>query len=71
MEQFEDESRKEDHNVLAKPRGEEVIVTTEIQQKLTEFVLHVFDHKPGKIVKVGQFLDKEEAEKYISKCLDL
>ena len=70
MEQFEDEDKKEDHNVLAKLSGEDVLITSEIQEKLTEFVLHVFDHKPEKIVKVGQFLDKGEAEKYINKCVD-
>jgi len=70
MEQFEDEDSKEDHNVLAKLAGEEVVITEEIKRNLTEFVLHVFDHRPGKIVKVGQFLGKEFAEKYIAQCLD-
>lgn len=70
MEQFEDEDKKEDHNVLAKLNGEAVEITSEVQEKLTEFVLHVFDRKPEKIVKVGQFLGKEEAEKYINKCVD-
>ena len=70
MEQFEDEDRKEDHNVLAKISVENIIIDDEIKNILTEFVLHVFDHRPGKIVKVGRFLGKEEAEKYIGKCLD-
>ncbi len=70
MEQFEDEDKKEDHNVLARINKEVVEITPEIQEVLTEFVLHVFDHKPGKIVNVGRFLDKEEAEKYIEKCED-
>jgi|SRR3989344_1096614 len=70
MEQFEDADKKEDHNVLAKLNGEVVEVTPEIEEKLREFVLHVFDHKPGKIVKVGEFLGKDEAEKYINKCAD-
>ncbi len=70
MEQFEDDDKKEDHNVLAKLNGESVEITLEIKEKLTEFVLHVFDHKPEKIVRVGQFLDKTLAEKYIIRCKD-
>lgn len=68
MEQFED--GKEDHNVLAKLPGEEVKMTEEFRDMLTEFVLHVFDHKRDKVVKVGRFLDKKEAEEYINQCLD-
>lgn len=67
MEQIED--GEEDHNILAKLHGEEVMIE-EVKSKLTEFVSHVFDHKIGKIVKVGRFLGKEDAEKYIEKCLD-
>ena len=68
MEQIED--RKEDHNILAKISGENVVINEEIKNTLTEFVSHVFDHRIGKIVKVGRFLDKIAAEKYISQCLD-
>src|SRR3989338_3927714 len=71
MEQFEDENKKEDHNILAKIPGEETVINEETKSNLTEFVLHVFDHKPGKIVKVGNFLDKATAEEYINKCLDV
>lgn len=70
MEQFEDEDKKEDHNVLAKIPGEIVAINDEIKSILTEFVLHVFDHKLGKIVSVGEFLGEEYARKYIEKCLD-
>lgn len=68
MEQIED--GKEDHNILARLNGEEVTIEKSTIEKLTEFVSHVFDHRVGKIVKVGNFLDKEEAKKYIAKCLD-
>ena len=68
MEQIED--GKEDHNILARFPGEKVVVDEEIRNKLTEFISHVFDHKVGKVVKVGRFLGKEEAEKYIEQCLD-
>ena len=67
MEQIEDE--KEDHNILAKVYGDEAVIDDEIKSKLTEFVSHVFDHLVGKVVKVGQFLGKDEAVKYINKCL--
>lgn len=68
MEQIED--GKEDHNILAKISGEEIVINKDIKNKLTEFVSHVFDHRIGKIVKVGRFLDKEAASKYINQCLD-
>ncbi len=68
MEQIED--GKDDHNILARLRGEDAQVDDMIQKELTEFVSHVFDHRVGKVVKIGRFLDKEEAEKYIKQCLD-
>lgn len=69
MEQFENGT--EDHNVLAQLEGEIAEVDTDVVAKLTQFVLHVFDHRPGKVVTVERFLDKAEAEKYIAKCLDV
>ncbi len=68
MEQVED--GKEDHNILAKLIGEEALVDEKVKEDLKEFVLHVFDHRAEKTVKVGEFLSKQEAEAYISKCLD-
>ncbi len=68
MQQIEDQ--KEDHNILAKMPEEAVVVNEEIEKKLTEFVLHVFDHRIGKVVKVGKFLGKNEAVELINKCLD-
>ncbi len=68
MEQIED--NKEDHNILAKLVSEEASVSEKVKEDLTEFVSHVFDHRVGKVVKVGRFLNKEAAEEYINKCLD-
>jgi len=68
MEQFED--GKEDHNVLATLKDESAEVNPEVKEKLTEFVSHVFDHRKGKMVKVGSFYNKEKAEEYIEKCRD-
>lgn len=68
MEQIE--SGEEDHNVLARLVDEEVSLTEEIKNSLTDFVLHVFDHLPGKVVTVGRFLGKKGAEDHINQCLD-
>ena len=68
MEQIED--GKEDHNILARLSSEQVVINEDVRNKLTEFVSHVFDHKVGKVVKVGRFLEKDAAEKYIEQCLD-
>jgi hypothetical protein len=37
---------------------------------MREFVLHIFDHIPGKKTTVGDFLEKEAAIQYINKCKD-
>lgn len=68
MEQFENE--QPDHNILATLVGEETVLTDEIKQNLTEFVSHVFDHRPGKVVRVGNFLDKESALAEIKKSFN-
>lgn len=68
MEQIE--NGKEDNNILAKLEGEKTEISGKVQRILTEFVSHVFDHRVGKLVKVGRFLGKKEAEDYIKKCLD-
>lgn len=68
MEQIED--NKEDHNILARLIDEEASINEKVKETLIEFVSHVFDHLVGKVVKAGRFLGKEEAEAYISKCLD-
>ncbi len=56
---------EEDHNVLAVLKGEQVEIDNIIEEKLTDFVSHVFDHIEGKKIRVGKFLDKEEAIKHI------
>ena len=68
MKQTED--GKEDPNILAKLSGEEIVIDKHITERLTEFVSHVFDHRVGKVVTVGQFLDKAEAERIINECQD-
>lgn len=68
MEQVED--GKEDYKILARLPGEETTIGDEIRSKLTDFVLHIFDHKADKLVQVGRYLGKEDAEKYIEQHLD-
>ena len=60
-----------DHNILAAPFGETPIITSEIQKKLTDFVLHVFDNVQKNKTRVGRFLDKEAAMQYIQKHIML
>lgn len=68
MEQIE--SGKEDHNILARLAGEEITIDNKVKTELAEFVSHVFDHRPEKIVKMGKFLGREAAEAYIRQCAD-
>jgi len=77
MEQFEitqndsgDSIKEEDHNVITVPDGETIVLTKDIEEKLRRFVLHAFDCLPHKKSEVGNFLDKNSAEKYIKNCLD-
>jgi inorganic pyrophosphatase len=60
-----------DHNVLMALSGDsQNVVSDEVKTRLTDFVLHVFDHiRPDKN-RVGNFLDKQEAIKYIESCKD-
>ena len=68
MEQIED--GQEDHNVLAKPDGEDTTVTWAVEAQLTEFVCHVFDHIDGKKIQVGRFLGASEAEAHVAAYRD-
>ena len=68
MEQIED--GEIDHNVLAKLPGEDPQVSSEIRRTLIEFVSHVFDHIPGKIIQIGKFLDSAAAIQYITQYQD-
>ena len=68
MEQVED--GKEDHNVLAMIRGEELELDRKTKQILIEFVGHVFDHVAGKTVRVGEFRSKEFAIGYVTRHED-
>ena len=66
MEQWED--GLVDHNILACPVGETAAITIAVERALSEFVMHVFDHVPGKVIRAGRFLDATAALKHIARC---
>ncbi|HEX7287661.1 MAG TPA: inorganic diphosphatase [Candidatus Angelobacter sp.] len=59
MEQIED--GEVDHKILAAVPGETVCLDHRMQQALTDFALHVFDHLAGKSMRIGRFLDRRAA----------
>jgi inorganic pyrophosphatase len=62
--------QEEDHTVLATLLGETAVIDEAFKSSMREFVLHIFDHIPGKKIIVGEFLDQEAAIRYINKCRD-
>jgi len=68
MEQIED--GENDHNVLAVPVGEVFELTEDVRGTLRDFVMHVFEHVPGKRMHVGQFLGVEAALDAVQRCQD-
>lgn len=58
-----------DHNILAVLDGESSTITNSVSERLREFVLHVFDHVPGKNISVGRLYDAAEAYSYLAACL--
>lgn len=68
FEQLED--GKEDNKILAVLPGEKMELTNKIQGEFREFIVHVFDHLPGKQVIVGRFLGKKDAMTLIENSLD-
>jgi inorganic pyrophosphatase len=69
MEQIED--GQIDHKILAVIPGEQAIVDDAIQRQLTDFALHVFDHVPGKTMRVGAFRGANGALDYLQQHQDL
>ena len=68
MEQMED--GQADHKVLAVLRDDEHPIERIPIAELTEFVTHVFEHIPGKVIAVGEFKDQNAALRYLSDCQD-
>jgi inorganic pyrophosphatase len=66
MEQWEDDLV--DHNILLRPAVEAGSVTASVRAALAEFVAHVFDHMPGKVIRAGAFLDSAAALRHIWDC---
>ncbi|HEY6251574.1 MAG TPA: inorganic diphosphatase [Candidatus Angelobacter sp.] len=63
MEQIED--GEEDHKILAVLQGEQAEIDEKTRKFLTEFVTQVFDHLPGKSIRVGAFHSREAALEYV------
>lgn len=65
MEQVED--GEEDHKILAVLVGEHFELADEIKAKLEDFTQHVFDHKEGKDMQVGNFYGRDKAVELLAK----
>lgn len=52
---------KEDHKILCTLKGESVEVNSAVQERITNFLLHVFDTMPDRTASVGRFLGAQEA----------
>lgn len=68
MEQIEDDEI--DHKILARLPGEQSSVSREVQDDLVEFASHVFDHVPGKRMRVGKFRNREAALEFVAQRTD-
>jgi inorganic pyrophosphatase len=66
MEQWDD--GLVDHNVLACPVGEAAALTPSVERTLSEFVTHVFEHVPDKVIRAGRFLGAEVALAHVARC---
>jgi inorganic pyrophosphatase len=65
MEQVED--GEIDHKILAVLDGETGTIDGDIQARLVDFASHVFDHIPGKTMRIGAFRDKRVAMEYLQR----
>jgi inorganic pyrophosphatase len=63
MEQLED--GLVDHNVLAVLPNQHVVVNDFVKDALVDFVTHVFDHDPRKVISAGRFLDAGAADAFV------
>ena len=66
FEQIED--GQEDHKVLTKLENESVTIDDTVKANIIEFHTHFFDHRPEKVVQMGNFFGKDKAEEYIRNC---
>jgi inorganic pyrophosphatase len=59
-----------DHDVIAVPAGEAARLPRDAEPILREFIAHVFDHLPDKVLATGALLDGSSAEEFIAACRD-
>jgi inorganic pyrophosphatase len=62
------ENGQQDHNILALLPNEQMELTADVQKVLTDFVSHVFDHIPGRVIRAGRYLGVSEALRLILAC---
>jgi inorganic pyrophosphatase len=60
-----------DHNILAVLPDERHPLDATVEQMLRDFILHVFDHLPGKRIEVGRMLPVRAALRLLESCADL
>lgn len=68
FEQVED--GKDDSKILASIAHEVLFVNNDVKNMLRDFIEHVFDHRPGKKITIGNFLGKDEALALLKKSSD-
>ena len=66
LEQVED--GEIDHKILAVPAGAKADIGDDVLEALTDFISGVFAHVPGKQMRIGRLLGREEAEAYVRAC---
>ena len=68
IEQIED--GEIDHKIFARLHDEAAAVDSSVQGRFKEFALHVFEHIPGKTMKIGRCCDRRVAMDYVERHSD-
>ena len=68
IEQIED--GEIDHKIFAQLKGESAVLDRSAQEAFKDFASHVFEHVPGKTMKIGSCFGVETASDYIKQHAD-
>jgi len=68
IEQIED--GEIDHKIFARLQDEMAVLDDQAQATFTDFALHVFEHVPGKTMKIGTCCGRQTAVEYIHRHSD-
>lgn len=66
-----EEDGEEDHKILAAIPGQEVNLNEQLLEEFRDFIYGVFAKYPEITVRVGQILQKEVAQRYVSERRDV